>query len=828
MAYYTSVKTAFQQRNDLIIVALTGRTGSGCSTVASILKSADFQELDFRLPKTIDFNNVDERKDAIIYNYMKSDQHWKRFTVIEASSIIFSFVIQAGIEKFRDYIRNFSEINNKTEMRISAHDELLGSIGRLQYLFNNAELCTFDIKNIDIMLADEGKVDEGKVEEYYKFYVEELPKRKSEFEKVLSQYTCHEEYTSPSGDTKFGRANLYSFFMQHIGNNIRASGDPYDCNYSGDKFYWVAERIDALIKIIRAYDRIHSETNSRICIDALRNPYEAFYFKDKYAEFYLISVNTDEDSRRMRLGHLDRYELANLDNTEFPHKLEHNYEIFFHQNIGSCLEIADIHLYNRQENTGNYYFLTRQIVKYIALMIHPGLVTPSPIERCMQLAYNAKLNSGCLSRQVGAVITNAAYSVKAVGWNDVPSGQVPCNLRDVCTFCENKDEDTYSQFELEDPEFVEAVEAINRKLERKELYGHAYPYCFKDVYNGLKDDRNQVYTRSLHAEENAFLQLPKYGGTGIIGGNLFTTASPCELCAKKAYQLGIKNIFYIDPYPGISFRHILKFGKHKNPNINLFYGAIGSAYVSLYTQRMAVKDELELLTDLNGKSVREYMAPKIEPEFNVRDVRYLLKESEFTFISRETISIKDHDVLQPISKDKKISTIPNRFYWSGSSFDDMTPLAFRRSKVNTKTEELIKFDLQETLDKDARCEFYINNTDSQPFFGKFILNSPLGEDEVFEYIIKTELKDATHIMNPYYATVIQLKTDKLLMTVRVQENIIEDVKRVVYADKNMSPDMEVERVTINPVEKDGYKVYTLSQDHPNLNYTYCLRWRFCQ
>ncbi len=324
MAYYTSVKTAFQQRNDLIIVALTGRTGSGCSTVASILKSADFQELDFRLPKTIDFNNVDERKDAIIYNYMKSDQHWKPFTVIEASSIIFSFVIQAGIEKFRDYIRNFSEINNKTEMRISAHDELLGSIDRLQYLFNNAELCAFDIKNIDTMLADEGKVDE-----YYKFYVEELPKRKSEFEKVLSQYTCHEEYTSPSGDTTFGRANLYSFFMQHIGNNIRASGKPYDSSYSGDKFYWVAERIDALIKIIRAYGHIHSETNSRICIDALRNPYEAFYFKDKYAEFYLISVNTDEDSRRMRLGHLDRCELENLDNTEFPHKIEHNYEIFF-------------------------------------------------------------------------------------------------------------------------------------------------------------------------------------------------------------------------------------------------------------------------------------------------------------------------------------------------------------------------------------------------------------------------------------------------------------------------------------------------------------------
>ena len=462
-------------------------------------------------------------------------------------------------------------------------------------------------------------------------------------------------------------------------------------------------------------------------------------------------------------------------------------------------------------------------------MIHPGLVTPSPIERCMQLAYNAKLNSGCLSRQVGAVITNAAYSVKAVGWNDVPSGQVPCNLRDVCTFCENKDENTYSQFELEDPEFVEAIEAINRELETKELYGHAYPYCFKDVYNGLKDDKNQVYTRSLHAEENAFLQLPKYGGTGIIGGNLFTTASPCELCAKKAYQLGIKNIFYIDPYPGISFRHILKFGKDKNPNINLFYGAIGSAYVSLYTQRMAVKDELELLTDLNGKSVRKYMAPKIEPEFNVRDVRYLLKESEFTFESREIISIIDHVKLQSINKDKAISSIPINFYWSGSSFEDMKQLEFRRYKQDAEDKAKPEgSNPQDAYQVNPPYDFIVHNTEPQPFFGKFILETPLETNEVCEYIIETDLKDAPHIMNPYYATIVQIKTDSLLMTVRVRENVIENVERVVYASQNMSPDMEVERTAINPVEKDGYKVYTLYQDHPNLNYTYCLRWRFCQ
>ena len=110
----------------------------------------------------------------------------------------------------------------------------------------------------------------------------------------------------------------------------------------------------------------------------------------------------------------------------------------------------------------------------------------------------------------------------------------------------------------------------------------------------MKESNNQVHTRSLHAEENAFLQITKYGGRGVIGGNLFTTASPCELCSKKAYQLGIKNIYYIDPYPGIATNHILE-GGSLNPNLKLFYGAIGKAFHKLYTPIVPYKDEMNAL-----------------------------------------------------------------------------------------------------------------------------------------------------------------------------------------------------------------------------------------
>src|SRR6185503_14751999 len=84
------------------------------------------------------------------------------------------------------------------------------------------------------------------------------------------------------------------------------------------------------------------------------------------------------------------------------------------------------------------------------------------------------------------------------------------------------------------------------------------------------------------------------GGMGFQNGKLFTTASPCELCAKKAYQLGIKVIYYIDPYPGISDKHILSAG-NKPIEVRLFNGAIGNAYHWLYDPIMPYKNEMSLL-----------------------------------------------------------------------------------------------------------------------------------------------------------------------------------------------------------------------------------------
>jgi deoxycytidylate deaminase len=210
----------------------------------------------------------------------------------------------------------------------------------------------------------------------------------------------------------------------------------------------------------------------------------------------------------------------------------------------------------------------------------------------MQIAYTAKLNSACLSRQVGACITNQNGSLKAVGWNSVADGQTPCLLRNKNELLNNTNSNSYSQYEksVEFKQKISAIPNISKKC------GLNHSFCFKTIYtsNNDKEKGNQVHTRSLHAEENAFLQIAKYGGEAIKDGTLYSTASPCELCSKKAYQLGIKRVVYIDPYPGIAKEQILKTGLFP-PKIELFTGAIGIAYYKLYEQIVPFKDELKVL-----------------------------------------------------------------------------------------------------------------------------------------------------------------------------------------------------------------------------------------
>ena len=402
----------------------------------------------------------------------------------------------------------------------------------------------------------------------------------------------------------------YSEISQNIGDNLRLSGTATsNKNIDLKNIFTISERINKFVKIIKYHKIEVKKEPAYIVIDAFRNPFEAMYFKERYAAFYLFSINAEQRHVEDRLARglkMSIDQIKQQDDKENPSDTVDSAKNFVSQNIKACIQKSDIHIANNgMYGNSNYHELYGQIIKYISLIQHPGLITPSLDEKMMQVAHTAKLNSACLSRQVGASITNQYGSLKAIGWNSVADGQTPCLLRSKDELLKGTISNSFSLYE-KGKKFNEAITEFYPKIKNEDLIGRNQSFCFSEIHNkqimkeknqntkDCKCDKNQVHTRSLHAEENAFLQISKYGGEGIKDGTLYSTASPCELCSKKAYQLGIKRIVYIDPYPGTAQEQILLSGLYP-PKVKLFKGAIGSAYNKLYEPIISYKDELSAL-----------------------------------------------------------------------------------------------------------------------------------------------------------------------------------------------------------------------------------------
>lgn len=795
-----AIQKVYSGKSDFILVGLTGRTGAGCSTVASILKRNEFQDLDLRDSKEYDYQDTEERKYKIVCDFMKENMNWRPFKVIEISSIILSSALEKGVEALKKFIEELTSEEKNPKITIGDKAKVLAAISNNKHMFEDAQKYTLNNK-------DESNISFQM--ELINFYTNVINEYKGSLKNILEQFSCYEVKRDKKAGIQQQQYHLFTYLMQQMGNNIRCSGDPFDSSFKAKHLNDFVSKIDKLINIIRIVDKDESrQVPTRICIDAIRNPYEAVYFKDRYKSFHLIAVNTKERDRKVRLSSFKREELKNLDDIEYGQKMKYPEDVFFHQNLRGCLEIADIHIYNPdvEGEKPKYYQLTEQIIKYLALMLHPGLVTPTHIERCMQLAFNAKYNSGCLSRQVGAIVTRSDYSVQSVGWNDVPKGQLSCNLRDVHGFCRNKDDGAYSQFEINDKRFNIVMEKISKETEGKAV-GRCLSYCFKDIYNGIQGDKNQVFTRALHAEENAFLQISKYGGTQVKDGILFSTASPCELCSKKAYQLGIRTIYYIDPYPGISQTHILAVGKVKYPKMKLFYGAIGQAYFDFYETRLPLKDELELITNVSMKKIAKGEYGK-EPVLKYNELEYKTVKLEFEFIGRN--KIRSTREVHAIIK-KNVTKISRFIYWTGSS-----SIVFSIDK--NKSDDDIT--LEHRKNGDAYEYDICFNRD----------NWSNGESRELKYCLVMETRDEQGIMEPYFAYMVMHKTEHLSIRLIVPKGkIVENVCRVAYADLSMDICVHKDGDDCRLPESDDMdnkEIYEYSVMDANVNYTYALEWGF--
>jgi len=260
--------------------------------------------------------------------------------------------------------------------------------------------------------------------------------------------------------TLFFQNEIESLFMQDFGDNLRATGNPFkphsDKISNGKTYEHLATVAKEVNKVIKYYRNRPTFKRHCFVIDAFRNPAELEFFRRRYEQFYLISLYASEERRKQRLKKdvmplLKRPDEASfslcfrkLDRRDWGSDVDTNE--LHKQNVSRCCYLSDIAIENNEDvNKKNPIFkqinleLFKKFLRYYALIVAPGCTQPTKEETYMNLAYSLSLRSSCISRQVGAVVTDSAGYVLGMGWNDACHGQIGCGLKHKQDFIGNVD-----------------------------------------------------------------------------------------------------------------------------------------------------------------------------------------------------------------------------------------------------------------------------------------------------------------------------------------------------------------------------------------------------
>lgn len=671
-----AVEKLYDSRKNFVVVGLTGLSGCGCSTLATLMEDEKFylrrdvvrDPSGLHVSSVNHVNNTDlyhnseeslnqralgeevfKRKYSICYNFLDAG-NYHPYKIIKYTRVIWLYVLlytKKVIEQEQhrhvtadDIAWKIDEIlkDKFAPSRVADED---GNYPDSDYINVREDYVQYDfvpeilkLKGFswDELLAGLDKLKPEKFiddidakGEYQKLSVFFFSNAFLGFAAAINMYLAKKDF-------------YYLCFLYHrLGYVIRSAGSPVEPTLNVYKqpvkdsanLYKLVHLINCIIKGLRKRDENDKPGEARVVIDSIRNSLEAFYLRERYSAFYLIAVHDDEHhDKHLKQKISDLYGCTIKDKDDNQRLIDMTFEkakllaeeevknkdfekgFFYSPNVSQCISDAEIHIANTEgmnTESPSFYTMAEQWMKYAALILHPGLITPSSEERCMVVAYTAKFNSSCLSRQVGAVITNEYHSIRTIGWNEVPYGHIPCGLRDMrellsdnpeakvpnYKYVYSEYEHGFSKYKKSKMTYLQSMDNDYRSLNdvKDNLKGLPFSYCFKTMHNRYEGEKNQVHTRSLHAEENAMLQMVKFGGEKLINGIIYVTASPCELCSKKLYQIGVRKIVYIDPYPGIARQNIIGNG-YKRPALKLFQGAYGATYFKLYQPFISYKDEL--------------------------------------------------------------------------------------------------------------------------------------------------------------------------------------------------------------------------------------------
>ena len=316
-----------------------------------------------------------------------------------------------------------------------------------------------------------------------------------------------------------GHSDLKRQALQDYGNEVR----------SNRGVTYLAEK---------AVDIISSDTDKNYIIDSIRNPEEVVFFRKNLPNFFLFGIFSDPDVRWNRVKNIysdDRRTFDVDDKRDSGEGIRHG------QRVTDTFRMADIIILNNENIfDGNdadrtYREKVREKLDLIERIIP---FRPTNHETNMTMAYASSMRSSCIKRKVGALIVDKDGNAFSSGYNEVPSMQKPCqNEYGTCYRDHLKKNFRTALHEILSEDHKAAEEVFGR---------------FKSNFKILD------YCRSLHAEENAILNVAKIGASSSLSeSTLYTTIYPCNLCANKITQVGIREVVYFEPYPMEEAKKIL-------------------------------------------------------------------------------------------------------------------------------------------------------------------------------------------------------------------------------------------------------------------------------
>lgn len=286
-------------------------------------------------------------------------------------------------------------------------------------------------------------------------------------------------------------------------------------------------------------------------IDQIKHPDEVALLRTVYRNnFYLVGVMSLEASRRSRLGD-DGIKAEVIESIVNRDRKESDK---YGQQLEKAFKLADYFLHHPLGDPDA--LVPKQVKRFLDLVHGDNGITPTSHEYAMYIAYSTAMKSSCLSRQVGAAITDKSNRVVAVGTNDVPqyrgglySAENP--LDDRCfknrKICENNAEKKLRKAKIRtgiESQFSKIFPDPAMSAIASEKIDEIVEIIFEQ--SGIPDLIE--FSRAVHAEMDALISLSRGGGGSTVGAKLYATTFPCHNCARHIIAAGIDRVYYIEPY----------------------------------------------------------------------------------------------------------------------------------------------------------------------------------------------------------------------------------------------------------------------------------------